>query len=220
MPNEAEIDIPDAWRYAVHPRRPGMAALASAAPAGDAVGGKDLEAERERILAHSGTDPALAALARSGEPSVAADAVRLALAPSPLRETFWHSDSLWPVEDLVAARGLAHAVAAFVASCAYFVPPGYDIPGLPMLRHSEHAVPVMPLLRYSDAEDNSLPWQRDLWDDAARHLRSLLAVAPQDEYDDAIAAVAPLRDGLFRQRIAASYLMPDRRGLRLPARPA
>jgi hypothetical protein len=68
MPDETEIDIPDAWRYAVHPRRLGMAALASAAPAGDAVGGKELEAERERILAHSGTDPALAALARSGEP--------------------------------------------------------------------------------------------------------------------------------------------------------
>jgi len=26
----------------------------------------------------------------------------------------------------------------------------------------------MPLLRYRDAEDNSLPWQRDLWDDTAR----------------------------------------------------
>ena len=73
MPNEAEIDIPDAWRYAVHPRRLGMAALASAAPAGDAVGGKELEAERERILAHSGTRPRLghaeASRSRSSRPA-------------------------------------------------------------------------------------------------------------------------------------------------------
>ena len=52
---------------------------------------------------------------------------------------------------------------------------------------------------------------RGLGTGAGRHLRWLLAVAPQDVYDDAIAAVAPLRDGgSFRQLIAASYLMPER----------
>jgi len=48
-----------------------------------------------------------------------------------------------------------------------------------------------------------------LWYSAARHLRSMLAVAPQEAYDEAVAALTPLRGGLLRQRIVASYLMPD-----------
>jgi hypothetical protein len=102
MPDETEIDIPDAWRYAVHPRRLGMAALASAAPAGDAVGGKELEAERERILAHSGTDPALAALARSGEPSRSTHSVT-----QPIRPAAWPdraTGSGWPIRRSMTSR--------------------------------------------------------------------------------------------------------------------
>jgi Domain of unknown function (DUF4132) len=77
--------------------------------------------------------------------------------------------SLWPLGQLVAERGLAQAVAAFVADC----------------------------------ED-------DLWEEAARQLRALLAVAPPQVYDEAVAALSLLRDGSPRQRIATSYLVPDR----------
>jgi len=48
----------------------------------------------------------------------------------------------------------------------------------------------------------------DLWDDAAIHLRSLLAVAPQQVYDEAVAALTLLRGGSPPQRIAASYSCP------------
>lgn len=53
-------------------------------------------------------------------------------------------------------------------------------------------------------------YEDDLREEAAAHLRSLLAVAPQEVYDEAVAALALLRGGSPGQRIAASYLVPDR----------
>ena len=92
MTSEEMTDVPEAWRSVVHPRRYGMIGLepvpdrsgnlAGCSGEGAAWGG-GLAAEHERVLAHSSLDPALAAAARSGQPSVAADAVRLALATGP-----------------------------------------------------------------------------------------------------------------------------------------
>ena len=79
------------------------------------------------------------------------------------------SSSLQRIDELVARRGLARTVAAFVAGC----PDG-------------------------------------LWDEAARHLRSLLAVAPQEAYDEAVAALTLFRGGSPRRRVVTSYLVPDR----------
>jgi hypothetical protein len=205
MPGEDMIDVPDSWRRAVHPRRAGMAALdppdlthesLAELTARCAARGVDLAAQREGILRHPRTDPALTALAFSAEPSAEADGVLLALAPSPTRGAITHSSSLAPIDDLVAVRGLAHAAAAFVLSCGYYT----------LDRVS--ATDIMPLLRHTEATDAQYP----VWTDAARQLRSLLAVAPQDVYDDTVARLASLRGGLLGQRIVTSYLVPGRPG--------
>ncbi|MCW2495527.1 DUF4132 domain-containing protein [Jatrophihabitans sp.] len=203
MSAEEEIDIPEAWRRAVHPRRSGISPLPPLEESGESVftlvarrsgSGVDLDVAREKILAHPDTEAGLAELARSAEPTVAADAVRLALAPSPLRETFWYSSSLAPIDALVADRGLAHAAAAFVASCEYYCPAaGMGTP---------------PLLRLTDARDSEV-WPPGLWGGAALRLRYLLATASQEVYDDTLSALTPARAGLFRQRIVTTYLMPD-----------
>ncbi len=204
MTSAEMTDVPEAWRPVVHPRRHGMIGrepvpdrsgnLAGCSGTGTAWGG-DLASEHERVLAHSSLDPALAAAARSGQPSVAADAVRLALATGPAGEEASGNWSVAPVGELAASRGLAHAAAAFVESCAYhldYVPSGDSR--------------VLVLLRPRKSDDS---WT--LWRGAARYLRAMLAVAPQEVYDEAVAALAPLRGGLLRQRIVASYLLPDLR---------
>jgi hypothetical protein len=137
--------------------------LAGCSGKGPAWGG-DLAAEQERVLAHSSLDPALAAAARSGQPSVVADAVRLALATGPSGEEASGNWPVAPVGELAAARGLAHAAAAFVESCAYH---------LDYVPSDDSRVLV--LLRPRGSDDS---WT--LWYSAARHLRSMLAVAPQE----------------------------------------
>ena len=204
MTSAEMTDVPEAWRLAVHPRRHGMI---GPGPAPDGAGnqagcsgegaawGGDLAAEHERVLGRSSLDPALAAAARSGQPSLAADAVRLALATGPAGKGTFGNWPVAPVGELAAARGLAHAAAAFVESCAYhldYVPSGDGR--------------VLVLLRPRESDDS---WT--LWYSAARYLRSMLAVAPQEAYDEAIAALTPLRGGSLRQRIITSYLMPDLR---------
>jgi hypothetical protein len=204
MTSEEMTDFPEAWRSVVHPRRHGMIGpepapdrsgnLAGCSGKGAAWGG-DLAAEPERVLARSSLDPALVAAARSGQPSVAADAVRLALATGPAGEATSGNWSVAPVGELAAARRLAHAAAAFVESCAYhldYVPSGDSR--------------ALALLRPRQSDDS---WT--LWYSAARYLRSMLAVAPQEAYDETVAALTALRGGLLRQRIVASYLVPDLR---------
>ena len=176
MPGEDETKIPDAWRYAVHPRRHGMAGLEQGrGQGGDTFGGMFRDAA---VLAANAT------LAAYGfeDPGIAADEAGSALVA---------------IDELVAERGLAGAAVTFAERYAHEVPAaGILVP--------------------------SFRWDRETWDDdgtwiggfpgaAAKHLRSMLAIAPQDVYDDAVAALALLRDGSLRQRIVASYLMPDRR---------
>lgn len=210
--DEATIEIPDAWRRAVHPRRGGILGIPPAdiitrGAAADYIdyavrqsaSRVDLEVERRAVLQHPGTDRELAKVADSKDAGVSADGVRLALAPSPLREVFWRSHSLVPIRELVATRGLTHAAAAFVHSCAYYVGrvQGFGHGGSPLIRHRE-------------ADDvGADSWPRGVWDDAALFLRSALAIAPDAEYTQTREALAPLRRGLFRQRIVTSYLMPD-----------
>ncbi|MEV4314910.1 DUF4132 domain-containing protein [Actinocrispum sp. NPDC049592] len=198
MSDEDEIDIPDAWRHAVHPRRGGISALELPGTEHENVAklaapGVDVPDIRERTLRHADTDPALSRLPRGG---IEADGVLLALAPHPERGAITYGSSLAPIDDLVAGRGLAHAAAAFVASCGYFVVDRFT------------ADQSTPLLRHNEATDG----QYSVWTDAARQLRSMLAIAPQDVYDSTIAALAPFRDGLLRQRIVTSYLVPARPG--------
>ena len=121
-----------------------------------------------------------------------ADAVRLALATGPAGDSRSRGLVRDPVDELAAARGLAHAAAAFVESCMYRL----DVP-------SQDSREFM-LLPSQETGDS---WT--LWYSAARHLRSMLAVAPQEAYDEAVVALTPLRGGPLRQRIVASYLMPD-----------
>jgi hypothetical protein len=162
MPNEDEIDIPAGWRDAVHPRRHGMIAVEPARDRGEGAG-------RERVLDHPFTDSELAALTCPYDRMRSADWLRQAFAPDPAFVRPSLRLSLQRVDELVAERGLAPIVAAFVVKC-----------------------------------------ENDLWDAGAIRLRSRLAVAPQEVYDEAVAALALLRGGSPRQRIAASYLVPDR----------
>lgn len=208
MAKEDKADIPDAWRHVVHARRHSVLGMAPVRGDGEnqhghssqnAAWGTALVAEHDRILDQSHLDPALAGLVRSGDPSVAADAVRLALALSPAREgnvwTWFGEASAEPVDGLVASRGLAHTSVVLVASIAY------DLVYLP-----SRAGLVLTLQRYGEGGDFGTPsW----WDTPARHLRSILAVAPQERYDEAVAALTPLRSGPLRQRITVSYLVPD-----------
>jgi hypothetical protein len=171
MPGEDEIEIPDTWRYAVHPRRHGMAGLEQGrGPGGDMFRDAAVLAANAALAAYGFEDP-----------GIAADEAGSALVK---------------VDELVAERGLAGAAVAFAESYAH---------------EAQAAGILVPSFR----------WDRETWDDdgtwirgfpgaAAKHLRSMLAIAPQDVYDDAVAALTPLRDGLFRQRIVASYLVPDR----------
>jgi hypothetical protein len=201
MPDEDEIDIPDEWRYVVHPRRHGMAALVQTFDySGHMPGSHAREVTRafKSILDHS--NPALALLARPDEQSVTADALRLALATVPVHDRHGPaSRSMFAdlVYEIAAERGLVHAAAAFVASGAYYVRSAGAY-GQSLVPHSEA----------SDSGDAAGPM---FWDGAAKWLRYVLAVAPQEVYDDVAAALSPLREGLLRQRIAASYLMPDMR---------
>ena len=133
-----------------------------------------------------------------------------------MRAGAWFSESLAPIDDLVAGRGLAHAAAVFVASCGYCVDPARDLAyaATSFVASRGYLVPpagvqAPPLVQCSEATDTSETLVPGFWDDAARHLRSMLAVAPQDVYDEAVAALTLLRGGLLRQRIAAAYLMPD-----------
>ena len=107
--------------------------------------------------------------------------------------------ALAPVDEFAAERGLAGAVTQFAESSgagSYLV--GTRVPSL--VRPSDHE-------EYGDRDT----WVRGFLEfEAARHLRWRLAVAPQDVYDDAVAALAGLRGGPLGQRIVASYLVPGR----------
>jgi hypothetical protein len=213
MASEDKIDIPDTWRQLLHPRRHGVIGLgqgtADLEPARDGAGhpgrhpgwGAELADEHERILRNSRLGPALARLVRSGHPDVAADAVRLALAPVPARGRDSGELSVEQVDELIACRGLAHAAAAFVESCAYKLEYAWTRDG------QIQAVSLRPFRGGGDYWAWIPRWQPDV----ARHLRSLLAAAPRRVYDEAVAALTPLRGGPVRPRVAASYLMPDQR---------
>lgn len=103
--------------------------------------------------------------------------------------------ALLPVHELVTEYGLAGAAGVFAERYAH---------------EATEAGILAPTFR----------WERETWDDdgtwisgfpacAAKRLRSMLATAPQDVYDNAIAALTPVRRGSMRQRIVASYLIPD-----------
>jgi hypothetical protein len=140
MPNEDEADIPAGWRDVVHPRRHGMIAVEPARDDGE-------KADRERVPGHPLTESELAALTRPDDEKLAVSWIRQAFALNPAFVMPSLSSSLQRIDELVAERGLAHIVAAFVANC----------------------------------ED-------DLWDVVAMHLRTMLAAAPQEVYDEAVAA--------------------------------
>lgn len=106
--------------------------------------------------------------------------------------------ALTPVDAFVAERGLAGAVTQFAESGgtgSYLT--GTHVPSL--VRPGDDA-------EYGDRDT----WVRGFPGEAARHLRWRLAVAPQDVYDTAVAALAGFRGGPLGQRIVASYLVPDR----------
>jgi hypothetical protein len=192
MKGEETTDVPDAWRSVVHPRRHGRIGLepvldlsgnlAGFAGKGAAWGG-ELTAEHERVLAHSPLDPALVALARSGQPSVVADAIRLALTTGRGSENASGNWPVAPVDELAAARGLAHAAAAFVESCTYY------------LDYESYDSRVLVLLRHLAVDESGT-----LWSSAARHLRSMLAVAPQEVYDEAQGQAGDRRPGRTARR--------------------
>jgi hypothetical protein len=217
--DEDKIEIPDAWYDVLHPRRHGLisradrpgslgrptagGAAAGGAAAQAAAWGAGLTADQERVLGeeYSQVDPALVELVRSGDPGVAADAIRLALALNPVRDgTVWDllvQPPAEPLEQLVASRGLAHAALAFVASRRYDLAYGLVPPGRLALT-----------IKWREEAGDA--WRPSWWDSAARHLRAMLAAVPQPEYDGAIAALTSVRAGGPHERIATSYLVPDR----------
>lgn len=201
MPSEDETDIPDRWRQVVHPRRHGLIGLVPLPRDGgdSSVGAGRDDGLAERVLGGSDLDPELVRLVCSGHPSVAADAVRLVLGMDPVAEHlshYWSEPSLAPLDELIADRGLAHAAGAFVESSGYVLVWTPSTSGL-----------VLTLHRIQHLAE----WEPGWWAAAARHLRWALAVAPQERYDEAVAALAPLRGVSPRHRIALSYLMPDQR---------
>ncbi|WP_329519151.1 DUF4132 domain-containing protein [Spirillospora sp. NBC_01491] len=192
-PNEDQVILPESLRGVLYPRR-GGAAVPVAEVDGSAVAAVREVERRVRpsidlVVAEGGGpgDP-LGVAGRIGrhldgapDPVGAAAIARIALSPSELKFDAW----LRLVLDAWAAEhGLPFAACAFVEFCRHeFRPPGT-------------------IVELDDFED---PW----WRDGAVRVRSLLAVADERVYQEAVDGLAAHR-GTRVGRLVVSFLVPTR----------
>jgi len=190
-PDEDVLDFPSSWRRLLHPRRDGYRPRSVSKP--EAGGGSAVAepAEIEAALTEPPTPPELAEAALAhlrGDPNPLGAAVVATL-------TAGSGSSGEPgvriVDGLAAEHGLAFAACAF-AEAARLEP---DYSGR---RRT---------VRYAgDRSVHSAWWTHER---PARRLRTLLAVAGEREYQEAVARLADLRR-TPQQRVVVSYLVPTR----------
>lgn len=182
--------MPDSWRRLLHPRRDGYRPRSVTRPvAGDALG-PDERAEITAGLDKPRVPPELAeaALAHLGgdaNPLGAAVVATMSLSGYP-------EDSVRVIDGWVAGHGLAFAARAFAESAALA---------------RGHGGRRRRTVRYAGPDDARGAWWAE--ERAARRLRTLLAVAGEEEYREAEEHLAACRR-TPEQRVVTSYLAPTR----------
>lgn len=203
MSDRDEIVFPDDWLVALQPRRSGRpgrlkpvddehrAALAQARA--------DASAEVEAILDNPLSDAKLVRLARSDTNSVKAVGVRLAI------EVNLHRSSAVAVaDDCIRVLGLPKAAAACVASGIACVVYGSE------LKPEGRGRALIPSTSAPATALNSTAMyavSRRLLDPIRREL----AAADERTWQAAVEQLAPYRGRQWSQRLATSFLVPDRR---------
>ncbi|MGW1956580.1 DUF4132 domain-containing protein [Streptomyces sp. NPDC001920] len=198
LPDEESFEVPASWRRLAYPRR-GGARRGGAAPREDA---EELVAQRlkeeaewvEQMLAARGSDPQIVAAVRAhlhGSPSPLGAAALAAVTMH-----YRLPDGTF-VDAWVRAHGLAFAARAVVE---YF-----DIEAHWMQYGGKREDP-----RLSFRHPDGLVDTHRARGHFADRLRALLAVADDEAYGEAVAALARCRETV-RHRIIASYVAPGER---------
>lgn len=200
--NEDAFVVPPSWRRNLFPRRGAAGAavrkpdLASRAK-GVALLDK-LSGHIEQALRHTQTEPEVAAAGLqqlAGSPSpLGAAAVAAAVVD---RFTWRERDEPRGLADLwLADHGLPFAVAAAVELLSL----GWNCGS----RHQSGATPI----HHLHPDEIRSWWVHEPGLTIAGRVRAALAVAPDDRYADALAALGPFREGTLHQRVAAAFLAP------------
>ena len=208
MSSEETLELPPTWARRLHPRRGGRPVPAvtvdADAPAAVAslVEGSDEQAALEAALASPDTPPEVAEAARrhlGGHPDpLGAAALASVLGTNAARhefaELFERLADSW-----IAGHGLPFAACALTElSRLTFNPFGWKYHGRNSVSRS---------VAYLGPQKS--PW--GLWKarHVARKVRALLAVAADDEYEEAARRLAGRR-GTVHQQAMSAYLVPDR----------
>lgn len=188
---EDVLELPKSWKRYLHPRRGG-----APGPKIKLAGSTEVElrapyaGEVEKVLAHGGTDAALAAAAREHLAGTVSPLGAALVAAVP-ESAFSNGEmTVRFVDAWVRTHGLRFAVHAFLDRCDIVVGPyGAVDSGLTTARTST--------------------WRFDHYRlaDAAKRLRAMLAVAPDAEYRAVVDLLAELRTTPGRRLISA-YLVP------------
>lgn len=201
--NEDTFVVPPSWHRNLFPRRgtagttarkPDLAARAKAVALLDQRSG-----HIEQVLRHAQTEPEVAAAGRqqlAGSPSPLGAA---AVAAAVVNGSTWRErDEPRGLADLwLADYGLSFAVAA----AAELLSLGWNHGGY---HQPETTRPIHHLW----PDEIRSWWAHESGLTIAGRVRAALAVAPDDRYADALAALGPFREGTLHQQVAAAFLAP------------
>ena len=204
MVSRGGIAFPDEWLAELQPRRSGRrgrlyqvtdedrAALAEAR--------WGWSAEVAEVMSNPLSDQRLISLAGSGDSTVEAVAARLALDMQVVGG--WRASNVVRADECVRLLGLPDAAAACVESSAARVVYGHKID-----RDGRGRAFVPTASLPPDVMGESRWWiHLDLLD----HLRRLLSVADESTWQATVDRLTPYRAGSWQQRVATSFLVPDR----------
>ncbi|MFI0356985.1 DUF4132 domain-containing protein [Actinomadura sp. 9N407] len=195
--DENTLVIPSAWKRQVHPRRGGMPGPKIKLDAeSEQIAAACLEENREKIehfLAAPGTDPSLIAPARaylSGEPDALGAAVTAVLAAE---QRAW-SGAVPFADAWTFTHGVGWAACA-VVEMAVLHP------------HYSHRRDLLALKLIAD-DVQQIPYGQ--WEGTLKRMRTLLAVAGDAEYAEAVERLAGHRR-TDQRRLVTGYLVPTRK---------
>ena len=190
--NEDVLVIPDSWRRLLHPRRDGYRPRSVSKPvAGDGLTAESL-AEIKAALDEPGVAPKLADAALAHLDGDANPLGAAVVATITIGSGGYPEKAVRMLDGWVAEHGLAFAACAFAESATLT---------------REYAGRRWKTVRYAQQGDERYAWWAE--ERVARRLRTLLAVADEREYQEAVARLADHRRTPV-QRVAVSYLVPTR----------